>query len=214
MLWTRSRVWGRIAPFPFVPSSDGNATSASASAVSAFLDEIVEHVARQATNREREQWWSARVHEAQPSEQAPEYVDLDAPPADATMLIGYYRDRDHLAWIESTRLYNMRLGKRRGSVELTSAQASARTLVLWSLNSDEIRLWRLATRLEILDAEEMHTLRYPSRPSERYLCRVLDDELARPSFIDRSLLVGLAGAPVGAPIATTWAALLDAAIAR
>lgn len=198
-----------LGAFAFVPASDGNATAASATALSTFLDELIDHVAQQATNRERSAWWDHRIHGRPPVTTDADYYALTAPPADTTLLLGYYRSPEHLAWINRTGLYNLRLGDRRGAVAITGAEAGASTLLLWSRNHPVIQVWTLATKLEVLDATEMSALGYPRPPTGRYLCRSLAAEQPPPPGVHAAIVEQLcAGHPAGAPVATTWADLL------
>ncbi len=203
-----------LGAFPFAPGSNGHATAETADDVLHFLDALIDHVAEQASNRERAEWWSRRAHRDTPSSSGTSYVPLDRPPADTTLLIGYYRSREHLAWIEEHRLYNMRFGARRGSVTRTGDEASAELLLLWSAEHEQVRIWRMTGRLELLDGADLRDLDYPREPQGRYLCRTLAEPVRVSLPIERSAIDRLtAGRSFGEPVVTTWAALIRAVAA-
>lgn len=199
-----------LGAFSFVPGSNGHATHESAEPVLQFLDEVMDHVAEQATNRERAEWWEQRAHAAPLVERRAAFLPLSQPPADTSVLVGYCFSSEHLAWIEATGLYNLRLGDRRGAVDMTGAHASAETLVLWMTDVRQLWAWHLDQEIEVLDAGEMRALGYPRPPTGRYLCRTLGGPIALPTEIDRSAIDHvMTGHATGAPITTSWATLLE-----
>ena len=80
-----------LGAFPFVPGSDGHA---SVGAVREFLEELLDHVATQASNRERAAFWTDVAHDG-PSPQQTDFVPLDRPPADTSVLLGYCQSAPH-----------------------------------------------------------------------------------------------------------------------
>lgn len=195
-----------LGAFPFVPGSDGHATPESESGVLAFIDDLIEHIAEQASNRERAEFWVRAAHRSEPPPTAHAYVPLRRPPADTSVLLGYYRSPEHLAWIEGTRRYNMRFGDRSGAVEVTGAEASAELLLLWSQGVTPVRMWWLDSVLELLDERDMSERAYPGKPDGRYLCRVLRVPFEGAPTVGSDRIRRLVrGVRFGSPKAATWA---------
>ena len=205
-----------LGAFPFTPGSNGHATPETSDVLLDFLHELIDHIASPASNRERAAWWSRRAHHDVPVRSGAGFVATDRPPADTTLLIGYYRSLEHLAWIEEHRLYNMRFGgSRRGGVTRTGDEASAELLLLWSHEHGQTRIWRMANRLELLDAVDLQDLGYPRQPEGRYLCRPLIEILDVAWTIDQIAIGEITdgratgGRSTGGPVVVTWADLLD-----
>ncbi len=68
---------------------------------------------------------------------------------DEYVLVGYYRDKEQLDWIIHNRLYNVRAGQDRGTLNLTPSVCAARCLLLYgkegmykfSLKPNSVRIW-------------------------------------------------------------------------
>lgn len=68
---------------------------------------------------------------------------------DDKVLLGYYKDEDHLKWILEKKMYNVRAGKDRGSLDLSADVCSARFMLLYgskgvykfSMNPNKLRVW-------------------------------------------------------------------------
>lgn len=68
---------------------------------------------------------------------------------DDKVLLGYYKDEDHLKWILEKKVYNVRAGKDRGSLDLSANVCSARFMLLYgnkgifkfSMNPNKLRVW-------------------------------------------------------------------------
>ncbi|HUG85747.1 MAG TPA: hypothetical protein VMM13_14375, partial [Euzebya sp.] len=190
----------------------GHATAATSMALSEFLEELLDHVAQQATNRERAAYWTERAHEQPPCPSAGGYAPLRRPPADTPVLLGYSRSAAHVAWTEATGLYNMRFGQRPGAVRLSGAEASAEVLVLWTSPDEPVGLWWLESELALLEESEMRARGYPSEPGGSYLCRVLGEQLVDAPIPPAGAIARLtAGRRFGSPVTTTWAALMQTA---
>jgi predicted component of viral defense system (DUF524 family) len=162
-----------LGAFPLRPNPSGDADGASD--ILAFVNDVLDHVADQASQHERARWWEHRVYGSRrPEVGLPAVSFLAQPPADARVLVGFVKSEEHLSWIHETGLYNLRADQRRGSVP--RALLDSDLLLLWGNGlGQEVELWRVAETVEALSREDLLGMRYPRPGGERYYClRLLD----------------------------------------
>jgi predicted component of viral defense system (DUF524 family) len=201
-----------LGAFALAPGSDGHATTASTARLRQFLDQVLDHVAQQASNRERADYWHRVAHSDPPLGEACDFVPLDRPPADTPVLLGFYWGARHRTWIEESLLYNLRLGDRAGAVTRVGPEASAPYLVLWSDVDELVTTWRLRPEFKVFSAEELRELGYPREPSGRYLCRLLESRVEHELELSGAALAALArNGERGRPVVRTWADVLRSA---
>jgi predicted component of viral defense system (DUF524 family) len=102
-----------------------------------FLNEITEHLMNRASEREQ---MSLKTYETYNSEKQtvndimPENFGKNRSllPTETTVLVGYYKDSEHLKWIlnRSQKLYNARTGDTKGSLRLSPKETGAKYLLL------------------------------------------------------------------------------------
>lgn len=111
-----------------------------------------------------------------------EYHDIAAEASFDSLLIGCYRNDEHLHWILSTMRYNVRLNKRKGSIELTYLVSQATKLLLYNQTDHRrYKYFNLSGRIERARDERMLELNYPDYQEGReYLLYQLTDELSAP----------------------------------
>lgn len=112
----------------------------------------------------------------------PIYHDIAAEASFDSLLIGCYRNDEHLHWILSTMRYNIRLNNRKGAVELTYLVDQASKLLLYSqANHQTYKYFCLSGRIERARSERMKELNYPGYQEGReYLLYQLTEELSAP----------------------------------
>ena len=112
----------------------------------------------------------------------PVYHDIAAEETFDSLLIGCYRNDEHLRWILSTMFYNIRLNKRKGAIELTYLVDQASKLLLYSQkNHQTYKYFNLSGRIELAHADRMKELNYPGYQEGReYLLYQLTEELSAP----------------------------------
>ncbi len=97
------------------------------------------------------------------------------------VLIGYYRDEEHLKWILNKKHYNVRSGKNRGSLNLSASVCSARFMLLYgkkgtykfSLKPNTLRVW---------NKQEMKNDGYKNPHHDFYLVFSIEEQLTEGSF--------------------------------
>ncbi|MBP3771354.1 MAG: hypothetical protein J6I53_01525 [Treponema sp.] len=84
---------------------------------------------------------------------------------DRYMLVGYYRSEEHLEWILKNRLYNVRLGDRRGALRGLELQITPSRIVLYggSGEKDSVRIFTVnQSEVMFADKQKMEALKYPA----------------------------------------------------
>ena len=100
-----------------------------------FLHDILTHMLNRASQRERLSYHTYEIHKNEPSvvcESMPEPYgsDRNLIPEETFVLLGSYKDEDHLQWILNNGIYNLRTGTKNGSVHLKQEITSAKYLLL------------------------------------------------------------------------------------
>ena len=93
-----------------------------------------------------------------------------------TILIGCYRDRKHLEWILDNHIYNIRLGRRKGSMENHEYIEKAKKLYLYDVNNtSKVYVFRISGNKEMTGAE-LRSLNYPRKsPGKCYMTFKIDE---------------------------------------
>jgi hypothetical protein len=97
-----------------------------------------------------------------------------------TMLVGCYKNETHLKWILENHLYNVRLGKRNGSVSKSGMVISASRLLLYNIeNCSEYKIFELNPTEQIIANNDLMKLKnYPNlKPNNEYLLYIIGEEL-------------------------------------
>lgn len=97
------------------------------------------------------------------------------------VIIGYYRDAEQLNWILNKKLYNVRSGKDKGSLSLSSSVCAARFMLLYGklgtykfkIHPNSVRVW---------DKDDMQKSGYPNPRHDFYLVFFIDELLKNGDF--------------------------------
>ena len=101
-------------------------------------------------------------------------------PKSDMMLVGCFKNKAHREWVIENRLYNIRLGKRNGSLEKSGLMISATRLLLYDKdNPSDFKVYNLDTTKQILaNSEIMIQKSYPNaRPNRSYILYVMGEEV-------------------------------------
>lgn len=109
-----------------------------------------------------------------------------------TILIGYYKDAATLDWIRKKKYYNARIGRVRGSIQITPEVARARYLLLYGPDGEFRYNIDTTKGLLVWTKEDLIRGQYPNPHHETYLiftlgAEITDGELAVMQF-DKILL--------------------------
>ena len=97
------------------------------------------------------------------------------------VLLGYYKNEEHLNWILKNKIYNVRAGKDRGSLDISASVCGARFLLLYgkegyykfSLKPNSLRVW---------DKADMERSGYGKPRHDFYLVFFIDERLTEGDF--------------------------------
>ena len=112
-----------------------NSIEKDSKAIEHFLHDILTHMLNRASQRERISYHTYEIYKTEPSvlcESIPEPYgsDRNLIPEETFVLLGSYKDEDHLRWILNNGIYNLRTGTKNGSVHLKQEITSAKYLLL------------------------------------------------------------------------------------
>jgi hypothetical protein len=214
------RLYHEILPglgaFALRPTDHGDADGILP--LEAFIDAVIDHVALQATQDERARFWVREAHAhwgvAPAHSRAAPF--LTRPPADTLVLLAPAKSPDHLEWIRTNRLYNVRAGKRRGAVGLNSRELAAEFVLVYEARTANVELWAVTGEPMLVTQKQLLEMKYPNPRGDLYYCLELEP------LADAGLTTGIAlgnvqgmrrqvpGKVRGAPVTVTWLALVDA----
>lgn len=154
-------------------------------AIKTFLEEVVDHFANRTTKREKAVHAVHGIYEQKITrfyDSFPEPYLTSMFPDDILVLVGCYKNEDHLKWILSEHKYNIRFGgPRQGAISLDDKYLNARYLLLYNLDDyQDVRIFKvLGKRPDIVTDKIMNQWRYPSpTPDQMYMVySVSEDEV-------------------------------------
>lgn len=100
-----------------------------------FLHDILEHMLNRASQRERISYHTYDIYKNEPfvvceSMPEPYGINRNLIPEETFVLIGSFRDENHLKWILNNKIYNTRTGTRNGSLRLKQEITGAKYVFL------------------------------------------------------------------------------------
>lgn len=112
--------------------------------------------------------------------QLPPPTDLEFQIED-DVLIGYYKDTEHLNWILNKKLYNVRAGKDRGSLDLSSKVCGAKYMLLYGKNG--MYKFRLdPNKIRVWSKENLEKSGYNSPKHDFYLVFFIAEQIVKGDF--------------------------------
>lgn len=103
------------------------------------------------------------------------------------MLVGCYKDKRHKEWIETNGLYNIRLGRRNGSIDKSGLMISASRLLLYDKdNPSDFKVYNLDVTKQVLASPQtMQEKGYPgANPSRSYVLYFIGAEVTEHPIYD------------------------------
>jgi len=137
-----------------------------------FLAEVKAHLMDRTSDREKLSYYQYDVHlepnKSMTMESLPEAEgeNRDFLPDETTVLIGYYKNQEHLDWIMKNWLYNGRAGDRGGAIAVSKEIVTARYILLH--NGREAILHKINVGgPKVFGYKEMKDREYPFNPNEK-----------------------------------------------
>lgn len=97
------------------------------------------------------------------------------------VLLGYYKDHNHLQWILNKKAYNVRAGKDPGSLDLSSSVCGARFLLLYG-NEGIFKLRLRQNTVRVWSRAELEKSGYPHPKHDYYLIFFIEEILKEGDF--------------------------------
>jgi len=194
-----------------------------------FLLEVAHHFMNRASQREKSSSKIYDVHKAKPSkdhevnEKLPEAYgpNRNFLPDETFVLVGFYKDTQHLKWIVETCLYNARADSKRGSLRLGAAEAGAKYLLLHTHGETVTgKLFKIVeTGPRVFSKQSLINKNYPTAPSrDFYLVYKIENNI-EPEFENRDWNITqlkdyTTNRGSGLPFSTTLTGLMNAVVKK
>ncbi|WP_352422240.1 DUF2357 domain-containing protein [Proteiniphilum sp.] len=146
--------------------------------LSNFIDLVIDHLLDRTSQREKLSDGTYHIFKEPKDdynvihERIPEYVDKEKAFADEiAVLVGFYKNEEHLQWILKHHLYNFRTGTDRGSLPLSEMHINAKYLILHGKGELETdRIFKLTSKgAKIFSRNDLLRSGYPEPKGELYI---------------------------------------------
>ena len=179
-----------VGAFALRPNNEGEASEN----IKLFIDKVIENLEDVLSQRERMARATKKVYDQKPIQKISDpkleallrELGQEEHPEETYVLVGYYKGKSHLNWIQANAKYNIRYG---AGYTIDGKMIIAKYLVLYGdkdlqhnyiypLNNEERRI---CSKKELLEFEPT---KYPSSPmSDHYFIFKLGDQIKLDSFI-------------------------------
>jgi predicted component of viral defense system (DUF524 family) len=144
-----------------------------------FIDKIIAHFNNMASQQRRHSNKIYEIHKEVSSsivnEPMPDYIIPD----ETFVLVGYYKSKEHLDWIQNNKLYNARITYK-SNYKLTPEMISAKYLLLYGSKMKESSMIFKITEEgpQIVSVNDEHFKFYPNPTQSNYLCYTINTVVA------------------------------------
>ncbi|MBO9728984.1 MAG: DUF2357 domain-containing protein [Chitinophaga sp.] len=159
-----------LGAFSIFPSKSNNGIQQ----LEQFLKDVVTILLNRTSQRERMASKTFEIYKEAPSfalnMSLPEPTGINRAliPEDTYVLVGYYKNEEHLKWILSSNLYNTRINSKKGPMYLNPFITSAKYLLLH--NKEEkisTKFFKLKTKgPKVFSKQDLQKKKYPTPPSQ------------------------------------------------
>lgn len=198
-----------LGAFSMTPGPDG---ASGAKELQTFIRDVIGHIAMRGTRRARTTFWQSASYGGLASTHPDVPRWLTKPPADAIVLFGYVKSDEHLHWIQTTGLYNLRADDRQGALPLDSQALRADVLMLYGpALGTRVDTFAVGDTPRIMTEAELSALGYPRPGGRVYFCLPIVP-VQTPASVDASIVRAISRSRsediVGVPFYTTYDELL------
>jgi hypothetical protein len=150
-----------------------------------FINDVLHHFMNRTSQREKVAFRTFEIYKEGEKkellEKLPETIGFNRGllPDETFVLVGYYKSQEHLDWIIKNKLYNARTGSARGTIAITSKEAGAKYLLLYTkYETVTSRLYKLSDRgPAVFTNNDLSTIGYPDPMNDTYLVFTLEEGL-------------------------------------
>ena len=161
-----------IGAFAIKPS----VTETGINEIKGFLQDVTGHFLNRASQREKISLKTYEVYKDKTSNELKEALpevygnNRTSIPDETFIIVGFYKNDQHLKWIISNSLYNARTGIDRGSFRISANEISAKYLLLHTHGSTKTsKIFQLKERgARIFSKEDLIQKKYPSAPTQDF----------------------------------------------
>lgn len=163
-----------LGAFPVSPSNNGEGLDS----VKSFILSVLDHLCNRASRREELTYHMYKLNDKNQRadirlfEKIPEKYNgkRTEPVTQSSVLVGYYKDKNHLNWIIDNKKYNIRMSKNGGLLKYSQSELEADYLLLHTKDEPLTgQLWKIISKYpELKSRNDLTKLKYPSEPSCEY----------------------------------------------
>lgn len=210
-----------LGAFSISPSKSNSGTNDLAE----FLEKVVKHFMNRASQREKMSLKTYETHKEKNGNEVNEALpeayghNRSLLPDETFVLVGFYKDEEHLKWIINSGLYNARADSQRGSLRLGPGESGAKYLLLHTHNETTTgRFFRIIeVGPKVFSKLALIKKRYPTEPSREYYLvynvkPVHDEEFETKKWDITKLSNYKTGSGSGLPFSATLTDLMNAIV--
>jgi predicted component of viral defense system (DUF524 family) len=176
-----------LGAFPVRPSAEDSGIEE----LKIFIYEVIDHFINRASQREKLAYRVYDIHKNTKPNELREAIpeaygeNRSLIPDDTFVLVGYYNSEEQYKWIKENKLYNFRMGSRRGSLPLNMETVTAKYLLLHTKGvSLSGNIWRITGNgIKVYSQQDMINKGYKFKnDSENYYLIIEIDSINEPEF--------------------------------
>ncbi|RXK83772.1 DUF2357 domain-containing protein [Filimonas effusa] len=160
-----------LGAFAINPSKKNNGIQS----LKAFLKDVVELFLNRASQREKMAFQTYSIYGQTPAINLKALIpetygpNRSLLPEKTRILIGYYKGKAHLEWIQQHKLYNTRIANDKSSIHIDNSITSSSYLLLYTKGEEKTLFYKLNSKgPQILTKKQMLNRQYPSKPTQEY----------------------------------------------
>jgi len=170
-----------LGAFPMRPSK----TDTGEVELERFINDVLHHFMNRTSQREKAAFRTYDIHKKGKANELRELLpesygkNRGFMPDETFVLVAFYKNPEHLKWIIKNRLYNARTNSERGSLSITSREAGAKYLLLYTHNEEMTsNFFKLANDgPKILSKVDLIKTSYPFPKHNSYLVFKIEKEV-------------------------------------
>lgn len=178
-----------LGAFAISPSKSSHGTND----LKVFLYDVINHFLNRVSQREKMSYRTFEIHQNENPNEVREMLpeafgeNRNFSPDEITVLVGFYKSKDHFEWIVRSNLYNARAESNRGSLRLGPGEMNARYILMHT--EKELHTGQLFKIIEngprVFSAKKLIEKGYPTEPSGEFYLVYKIDQWIEPELRNR-----------------------------